>query len=272
MTRIALLLAAALAVAGCASDSNSTTSPDAGRTPLVSATTADGQLSVTLLADRPLETGLMPLDVQVLTSTGAAVADADVTFEPMMTMSGSTSHGCPVGKPVAAGAGLYHGTVVFNMGSSAMGSWSAKVGVTRPGHARVEALFPTLTVSDHGRVQRFVDFDAETSTTTRYVASIRFPSRQIVGQNAVQVTLHRMAGMMSFPAVDDATLHVSSWMESMGHGGAGDVDPVLATSGVYEGKLGFQMAGDWKTTVTFRRPASAGGTRPLGTAVFDTSF
>jgi hypothetical protein len=270
MTRktLVLSLAAALALAGCASDP----AADASATRITIATASAGGLGVELLADRALETGMAPIYVKV-TSGGQAVTDADVTFEPVMAMSGGTSHACPVGKPVIGADGLYHGYTNFGMASGMMGAWSATVGVTRPGAARVDATFPSLVVSDSGRARSFQDQDPDTLVTTKYLASLRFLSGPGVGLNPVAVTLHRMAGMMSFPPVDDATIHVDPQMPSMGHGSSGNVDPVLVTSGVYQGTLGFSMTGTWETTITFSRPASGGGTRTIGAPQkFTTAF
>lgn len=269
MKRLALVLAAALAVAGCASDPAA--DAPAVKTPVATATTTTGGLTVELLSDRALETGMTPIYVKV-SAGGAAVTDADVTFEPLMAMSGGMNHACPVGKPQIGSDGLYHGYANFGMATSMMGSWSAKVGVTRPGQARVEASFPTLVVTDSGRAKSFQDFDPDTLVTTKYLASIRFLSGPAVGLNPAVITLHRMAGMMSFPPVDDATIHWVPSMPSMGHGSTGNVDPVLATSGVYQGTIGFSMTGEWETAVTFTRPRSGGGTRQVGAQVFKTTF
>jgi hypothetical protein len=272
MKRITLVLAAALAVAGCASDPAA--DAPAVKTSIATATAGTGAsaLTVELLSDRGLETGMTPIYVKV-TAGGQAVTDADVSFEPMMAMSGGMNHNCPVGTPVIGSDGLYHGWANFGMASSMMGSWSAKVGVTRPGQARVEASFPTIAVADSGRAKSFLDFDPDTLVTTKYLASIRFLSGPAVGLNPVAITLHRMAGMMSFPSVDDATIHMVPEMPSMGHGSTGNVDPVLVTSGVYQGTLGFSMTGAWETKVTFSRPAAGGGTRRIGSdQVFKTTF
>jgi hypothetical protein len=270
MKRIALALAAALAVTGCASDPAADAA--ATKTTVATATTSAGGLTVELQSDRGLETGMTPIYLKV-SSGGQAVTDADVTFEPLMAMSGGTSHTCPVGKPEIGSDGLYHGYANFGMATSMMGAWSARVGVTRPGQARVEASFPVLVVTDSGRAKSFQDFDPDTLVTTKYLASIRFPAGPAVGLNPTIVTLHRMAGMMSFPAVADATIHMVPSMPSMGHGSTGNVDPVLVTSGVYQGTLGFSMTGTWETRITFSRPASGGGTRQIGTdQVFTTTF
>lgn len=264
---LALSLAAALGASACATDPAA--DAPAVKTRIATATTTSGGLTVELLSDRALETGMTPIYVKA-TSGGQAVTDAEVSFEPMMAMSTGTSHACPVGQPVPGSDGLYYGWSNFIMPTSMTGAWSAKVGVTRGG-VRAEASFPVLTVADSGRAKSFQDFDPDTLVTTKYFASIRFQAPPKVGLNPISVTLHRMAGM-SFPSVDDATIHVDPQMPSMGHGSAGNVDPTFASSGVYQGTLGFSMTGTWETTVTISRPAAGGGTRAVGAPVFTTTF
>lgn len=264
MIRTAAAVTLAVALAACAGDPAANT-PSA-RVSIATATTGTGGLVVELLADGRLETGMAPLHVSV-TASGQPVTDAVVSFEPMMAMSTGMNHACPVWPFVIGADGLYHGATNFGMATSMMGSWSAKVGVTRPGQGRVEASFPSLVVADSGRAKSFQSFDPDAAVTTKFLASVRFPSAPKVGLNPVVITLHRMASMTSFPPVDDAVIHVDPQMPSMGHGSSGNVDPVLVSSGVYEGTLGFSMTGDWETTVTFTR-----GARTVGAAVFKTTF
>jgi hypothetical protein len=262
MNRIALSLAFVIALAGCASEDD----PTAPKTSV--ATAPAGDLTVELLTDTRLETGMTPIYLKVKTAAGQVVTDAAVTFTPVMAMTGGTSHSAPViGTPTLGGEGLYHCDVVFQMATSAMGSWSATVGVTRPGSATVEASFPSLTVADSGRAKTFSYWDPDTSVTTKYVASLNFEAAPRVGLNPVVVTLHRMQDMMTFPPVDDASFVLDPQMPSMGHGSPGSVNPTLTSSGIYEGQLSFSMAGDWETTVTVSR-----GAVTIGAPKFATSF
>jgi hypothetical protein len=45
------------------------------------------------------------------------------------------------------------------------------------------------------------------------------------------------------------------------------VNPTLYSSGLYQGKLSFSMAGTWQTTVTFSEKATV-----LGTPIFAMTF
>lgn len=255
MNRIALSLAAvALAVAGCVSEKEDTTAP---KTSLGVVT--QGDLTVELLTDTRLETGMTPIYVKVTKGTGQAVTDAAVSFMPLMTMTtqtGTMSHSAPViGPPELAAGGLYHCDVVFQMPTTTSGSWSAAVGVTLPAPAaEVSFDFPSLTVTDSGRAARFSYADPVTSAVTKYVMSLNFEAAPAVGLNPIVVTLHgTQDDGMTFAPVDDAAFALDPQMPSMGHGSTGSVDPTLASPGVYRGRLSFSMAGDWVTTVAVSR-------------------
>jgi hypothetical protein len=73
--------------------------------------------------------------------------------------------------------------------------------------------------------------------------------------------------MMTFPPVDDAQMALDPEMPSMGHGSPGSSDPILTTTGRYEGQLSFSMAGEWETTVTISRVSVT-----VGMPVFTTNF
>lgn len=253
MNRIALSLAVA-ALAGCVSEKKDTTAP---KTSLGVAT--QGDLTVELLTDTKLETGMAPIYLRVTKGTGQRVADATVTFMPLMTMTtdmGTMSHSAPViGPPALDADGLYHCDVVFQMPTTASGSWSATVGVIPPAPA-VEASFsfPSLAVTDSGRAARFSYTDPGTSEVTKYVMSLNFEASPVVGLNPIVVTLHgTQDNGMTFAPVEDAAFALDPQMPSMGHGSSGSVDPTIVSPGVYQGQLSFSMAGDWVTTVTVSR-------------------
>ncbi len=251
-----------LALAACDS------SPSGSAPKASVAVASQGGLSVELLTDTRLETGMTPVYLRVSDTSGRSVTDATVTFAPTMAMATGTSHGAPVIAPPALDAdGLYRCDVVFQMASGASGSWSATVGITRPGATEVAVPFPALTVSDGGRARTFTYTDPNTSATVKYVASLNFKEKPRVGLNPVVVTLHRMQDMMTFPPVTDAAMSLDPQMPSMSHGSPGSVDPTPTTLGRYEGQLSFSMPGDWETTVAIRQ-----GGLTLGAPKFTTTF
>ncbi len=234
------------------------------------ATATAGDLTVELLTDGALATGMSPIHLDVRTSSGQRVTDAAVAFAPRMAMAGGTAHGAPVvGTPTVGEDGLYHCAVVFQMASSEMDTWSATATVTRPGAAPVEATFPSLPVSDAGRARTFTSTDPDTSAVTRYVMSFNLEAAPRVGLNPVAVTLHTMgADRMTFPPVDDATFGLDPEMPSMEHGAPpGSVAPTPDGAGVYRGTVAFSMTGAWVITVSVRR-----GGLEIAAPPFDVTF
>jgi hypothetical protein len=232
------------------------------------ATVAAGGLTVELLTDKALQTGLTPIYLRIATAMGQAVTDASVTFSPTMSMSGVVEHGAPlIGQPTIAPDGLYHGQVVFLMPSTSTGTWAATVDIDEPGAKTVVVSFPTLNVVVGADVSVFSRTDPLSSVTERYVASLNFLTSPAVGLNLIAVTLHQTQDTLTFLPVDDATVVLDPQMPAMGHGSPGSVNPTLYSSGLYQGKLSFSMAGTWQTTVTFSEEATV-----LGTPIFAMTF
>ena len=265
MPSIARFLVTALAFQAVACGSSSKT---ASATKVSLATASADTLTVELLTDTALETGLTPIYVKVTTSAGQAVTDATVTFVPLMSMSGGMKHSAPVlDQPAIGPDGLYHGSVVFQMASTAMDLWSATVTVTRPGTAPAEAAFEALNVADSGRAKVFSYTDPVSAALIKYVSSLNFVDSPQVGLNPIVFTLHQMQDTMTFVSVDDATLALDPEMPSMGHGSPDSSSPTLTSPGRYQGSLSFSMAGPWETTVTVSEAAVV-----LGAPVFTTTF
>jgi hypothetical protein len=256
----------ALAACGGLANAPNADVPVAAKTSLAIATA--GNLTVEMLTDTQLKTGMTPVYLKITTATGLAVTDATVTFMPMMSMSNGMNHTCPMmGVPTVGSDGLYRVDVVFLMKSSDVDIWSATVDITQPGADAVQASFPQLTVTDSGRVATFTYTDPVSSAATKYVTSLNFVNPPKVGLNPIVFTVHFKQDMMTFPSVDDAEIALDPEMPLMGHGSPGSVNPTLTAPGRYEGQLSFSMAGEWQTTVTVNR---AGVT--VGAPMFATTF
>lgn len=266
--RTCFLLISALCSAGCGSNSTQGTVDAAATGKLLVATAAAGSMTVDLLTETRLETGMTPVYIRITSAGGTLVTDASLTLTPMMAMSNGVNHTCPLmGPPTLGGEGLYATNVVFLMPTSEAGSWSATVDIARPDGTAAQASFPVLTIYDSGRLQTFSYTDPATAVATKFITSLNFVAAPRVGLNPIIFTVHRKQDMMTFPSVDDATIALDPEMPSMGHGSPGSVDPVLTAPGRYEGQLSFSMAGAWQTTAT----VSEGGV-VLGTPIFATTF
>jgi hypothetical protein len=186
-----------------------------------------------------------------------------------MTMIEGTRQGAPVmAAPTLGSDGMYRAEVVFQVASSDVGTWSADVGIVRAGQTDVVAHLPSLPVADTGRARAFAGTDSVSGATTNYVLSLNFAQPPKVGLNPVIVTLHAMQDMMTFVPADDASFALVPQMPAMGHGAPGSVNPILTSSGRYEGQLSFSMMGTWQISLTVTRA----GTGEIGIVTIQTTF
>lgn len=101
-----------------------------------------------------------------------------------------------------------------------------------------------FNVAPSGNVKRF------TSDEKPYFVTLRTLKSPEVGMNYFNITVHSRENMMSHPAVENLTIEIEPRMPSMGHGSNGNENPVHVGNGLYEGKVNFNMTGDWEITVT----------------------
>jgi hypothetical protein len=102
-------------------------------------------------------------------------------------------------------------------------------------------------VTETGNVKRF------TFEEKSYFVTLRSLDSPKVGMNDFTVSIHTRESMMIHPAVTDLTTEVEMLMPSMGHGSDGNVSPVHTANGIYNGKVNFNMTGDWQITLKLRR-------------------
>ncbi|MCU0696825.1 MAG: FixH family protein [Myxococcaceae bacterium] len=245
MSRCSLLLTLPLILVACGHAHQEPAGPT--RTTLAQVT-SDG-LAAELSSTAALSTGLSTVWL-TLSENGQLVTDATVTLLPEMTMP-DRKHACPVvGDVTHEGLGIYRGQLVFQMPSGDTGTWSLAAKVVRGGRETL-VRFDSLAIGDSGLSRSFTVANAAMPTMpTRYVMSVSFPEGKKVGLNPVVVTLHRMKDMMTFPAVDDATVEMVPEMPAHGHGSPNNVAPASKGAGRYEGVVNFTMPGEWKTTFT----------------------
>jgi len=270
----ALACIASFAAAGCSADATASAAPQSSppSTTTTTLTTSlargtSGGLAVELFGAKGAETGLFQVGLAI-TENGNTVGEAAVEFVPVMAMTNGISHGAPVlGRATRGTSGLFETAAVFQMPSSAMGTWSAKAIVTLHGAAAVEVKLPTFPVAESGRAKTFQVTTGDAGMAKKFVASVNLIGAPRVGLNPTIVTLHEMQDMTTFAPVSDAALALDPQMPSMGHGSPGTVQPVAGASGRYDAQLSFSMAGEWVTTLTVRR-----GGMVIGAPTFTLSF
>jgi len=192
--------------------------------------------TVKLYAEENLSTGYSNLYAEVRDANGVIMDNATVTFAPLMDM-GAMQHACPVIQPTFdAGSNQYKGVVIFQMSSMA-GTWTMDVVV----NGNPASFNLNILESDTKVVGVYTGDDTE-----KYIVSVVRPENWVVGMNDLDILLHRMESMMSFPEVTDMDIVLTPWMISMGHGSTGNISPVHTANGLYSGTVNLSMTGDWR--------------------------
>lgn len=169
-------------------------------------------------------------------------------LQPVMDMS-SMQHSAPVeySEEINTTSKFWHGAVVFTMPSMG-GSWTLNMGfhnhaVDKEGEGEIAVTVANPPVS----VMKSLVVAADDSAKV-YISLVQ-PTAPKIGLNNFEITLHKMADMMDFPAVNNYTVEIEPVMPSMGHGSPNNVHPVLTSNGHYLGKVNFTMTGLWQVKI-----------------------
>lgn len=188
-------------------------------------------------------------------------------LQPVMDM-GSMKHSAPVeySNDINSTNKLWEGAVVFTMPGSG-GSWKLHLGfhnhaIDKEGEGAIAVSVSNPTTS----VMKSCIVAADDSAKV-YLSLVQ-PMTPQIGLNNFEITIHKMAGMMSFPAVNDYTVEVVPEMPSMDHGSPNNVNPVLTSNGHYLGKVNFTMTGLWRVHLKLFK----NGTLLDDTQYFDITF
>jgi hypothetical protein len=221
------------------------------------AVTNSNSYTVKMYANDSLFVGYNKLFFKVLKSNGGqTVSQATLKLLPLMDMV-TFSHACPVENPSGTlnADGYFEGAVLFSMPGT--DSWTLDVPVEAEG-IRDTAHFDLHQVIATSPVRKIVAIDSLSNGSggwiiTKYPISLVLPDAWKVGNNKFEITIHRMASMMDFPAVTDLTVEITPEMPSMGHGSPNNVNPVHTTNGHYVGTVNYTMTGDWRIHLTIKK-------------------
>jgi hypothetical protein len=210
---------------------------------LIGTSTTTQNETVRLYADDSLSAGYTRLYAEVEDATGAIMDDATVEFAPLMDM-GMMQHSCPIIQPTYnASTERHEGVVIFQM-SSMGGTWTIDVNVNgNPANFALNVAEPDTKV-----VGVYTGDDTE-----KYIVSVVRPENWVVGNNDLDIYIHKKATMMSFPAVTDLDIVLDPEMVSMGHGSTGNISPTHVANGLYSGIVNLNMSGDWRLHMELSR-------------------
>lgn len=101
-----------------------------------------------------------------------------------------------------------------------------------------------IDVEKHGKGLTFDD-DAGANYHLHWTS----PAEPSVGENEVDLGLLRKSGEQ-WNLEENLDLEIKPWMPSMDHGSEGNEHPERVINGLYQGKVNFNMSGDWDVHVT----------------------
>jgi hypothetical protein len=248
LTHLLAVLLPALMLTSCGMF-GSDEKPDPAADLLELAQKTSGNYTLTVLVERSIEVGYNPLFLDLRRNNGDRIDWALITIRPVMVMTSHT-HSSPVWQPESTRNDLYRlftGAFVATMPTGDMGTWRLDIDVTEPQTGDIVSFSVDVTAEQTSNVKVFT-----ASNDERYILTWIGPESPKVGSNELLVSLHRRESMMSFPPVNDLTLEILPWMESMDHGSSNNVHPVSTGSGFYKGQVNFNMSGDWRVYFTLK--------------------
>jgi hypothetical protein len=201
-------------------------------------------------ADKAASVGYIKIYTAMYDSvTNARVKDGHFSVNPIMDM-GTMKHSAPVenGSDSVPADQLFKSAVVFSMG----GAWTLDINSHNhlnnkegKGVLALNVTNPTTAV-----MRNFV---VAADDSTRLFVSLVQPASPKIGLNDFEITIHKKADMMNYPAVENYTVEIEPEMPSMGHGSPNNVNPVHTTNGHYLGKVNFTMSGLWRVHLTIKK-------------------
>lgn len=218
--------------------------------------------TVTAWSTRPLSVGFHEIYLEVM-ENGIPVEGVHVHFNTMMHMEGH-SHSSPYGEPDEQRDevyNLYEAWAIFTMA----GEWELEITVHSEEVSETEISGSIPVEVDHtDRVKLF-----EGENGSHYILTWIEPKEPEVGMNDLLISLHRSVSHSEYPAVLNAQIGFEPWMPAPGmdHGSSNNVDPEHQGNGFYQGKVNFNMTGDWE----LRFDISQGGEK-IGEPVIELNF
>ncbi len=198
-------------------------------------------------------TGYNEISIRIKNNTdNTYFNDYTINWMPKMVMP-SMTHSCPkstISKDLEADS-LYKGYLVFQMTNADNSGWSIKFIYTIN---NVEyTMEDTISVLQAPR-QRVIVFTG--SDGVKYILAMVNPSKPEIAINDMEVTLHKMENMMSFPVVENYTITLDPRMPSMGnHSSPNNTDLTYTTDKMmYSGDLSLTMTGYWKLNLKLLNP------------------
>ncbi len=222
-------------------------------------TAKSGAVQAQLFAAQPLFTGMNTVFYRLQDSQGVLM-EGQAVQQALMAMT--PPHACPAiqSPPQADGDALFEGLLIPQMPGDAQQPWTVQLAFTPLTGSQLKFEFADLPVVAQPLVKTVTGADGKS-----YVVALRLAAKAKLGKNPLTIAVYRAsADQLSYTAVTDATVKLTTLMVSMGHGSNGNVSPVHKKDGLYDGTVSFSMPGDWRISFGITLNGAT-----VGTASFD---
>jgi len=174
---------------------------------------------------------------------GSEKTDGFVNYKPIMVhFPGQTGHSCPVSSAFYYNSTekLFTGYTCYTMitDTTSTGRWIAYYSYNNTN--RVDSIPFSVQYSEN----QLIEWDDVVGANS-YVITLLNPKTPRLGINTFELLFHKYIGDNLYAEVDSAVMIIKPWMPSHGHGSSSNVNPISFGSGRYEGKVNFNMQGEW---------------------------
>ncbi len=169
-------------------------------------------------------------------------SDGYVKFFPKMYHTiGNTMHSSPTSPSFLfdQSKNMFMGYASFFMVSDSSSNWYGFYDYNNA--ARIDSVWFSVDTASFAQVKYFVDYAAGDS----YFLTLVSPFYPKQGPNPLKCLLHKSNDDINYTQIENASMFIRPWMETMGHGSSNNVNPVFKSGGIYEGTANFNMSGVW---------------------------
>jgi hypothetical protein len=234
------------------------------REPIELANVVRSGIRVQLFAPDTLQTGLTTMLVQLTDSaSGKTLETASVQIQPVLRSTPRLAlRDTPALLQAASTAAVKNFDAMrFPCDVLLLEKGNYEFFVRFSAQGKIDSVSTLAPVRESWRVVK-----AQGSDGKEYMLTFAEPQRPRVGVQDFSVFVHRLeaSNNASYAPVSGLWLEHEPTMPSMGHGSEGNVAPVYRANGRYDGKISFNMTGDWRIDIA----AKQGNTTLLETFFF----
>ncbi len=163
-------------------------------------------------------------------------------YAKMFHFTSSEFHATPV-EPVYnynSQLGMFTGYIIMMMPSDSTSRWYGYYNYNN--ELNVDSVRFDVGWDRKTKFKIFTDLGAQLS----YLITMTSPSTPVIGNNEFSCLLHESPDFVDFTQVNTANMYLTVRLDSLNHTSDGNENPHYSGSGLYKGKVNFDISGGWK--------------------------